>query len=162
MQGIHHAGEAYRSHALLILNCTDSVVWGFCRSWMGEHNCEVWDRGYRAVALWEEAVGIHGWNWTWWSESLSSACPTSANLLGVSPGRKPIRFSLLQILSMVALSFSEVRLTMQGRRRACFKKNSSLHICPKNFWTTFLGFYPKILHFISQKFWWPCFSLRPF
>ena len=42
--------------------------------------------------------------------------------------------------------------------RACFKKNSSLHICPKNFWTTFLGYYPKILYFISQKFWWP-FSL---
>jgi len=26
----------------------------------------------------------------------------------------------------------------------------------------FIGFYPKIVHFISQKFWWPFFSHRPF
>ena len=87
--------------------------------------------------------------------------------------------------------------------RACFKKNSSLHILPKNFtfyvknsddffshrlfydllpfhnWRIaplscsltprFAGgkflddlFYPRIVHFISQKFWWPFFSHRPF
>jgi len=26
---------------------------------MVEHNCEVWDGGYRAVALWEEEVPEH-------------------------------------------------------------------------------------------------------
>ena len=28
------------------------------------------------------------------------------------------------------------------------------HFRNKNFLTTFLGFYPQILHFISRKFWW--------
>src|SRR6218665_378215 len=35
--------------------------------------------------------------------------------------------------------------------RACFKKNSLLHIWPKNFSTTFLGFYPKMYNFIRRK-----------
>ena len=35
--------------------------------------------------------------------------------------------------------------------RACFKKNSSLHIWPKNFRTTFLGILPQILQFLSVE-----------
>ena len=43
---------------LLMLNCTDSWVQSFCHSWKGERrsNWEVWDGGFRAVALWEEEV----------------------------------------------------------------------------------------------------------
>jgi len=49
---------------LLMLNCTDSGVQSFCHSWKRERNCEIWDGGYRAVALWEdEVVRVHGWNW---------------------------------------------------------------------------------------------------
>src|SRR6218665_508604 len=41
---------------LLMLNCTDSWVQSFCHSWKGERNWEVWDGGFRSVALWEEEV----------------------------------------------------------------------------------------------------------
>src|SRR6218665_1448183 len=46
--------------------------------------------------------------------------------------------------------------------RACFKKNSSLHISQKNFSTTFFRILPeKFVHFFSQKLTF-FFSHRPF
>jgi len=35
--------------------------------------------------------------------------------------------------------------------RACFKKNSPLHIRPKNFRTTFLGILPQNLQFLAVE-----------
>src|SRR6218665_141131 len=46
--------------------------------------------------------------------------------------------------------------------RACFQKNSSLHIWPEHFSTTFLGFYPQIYNFISKKILMTIFSHQPF
>ena len=44
--------------------------------------------------------------------------------------------------------------------RACFKKNSSLHIWPKNFRTTsFYEFYPKIYNFYPSKILMTFFSV---
>ena len=40
---------------------------------------------------------------------------------------------------------------MVGTSRACFKKNSSLHVSPKNFRTTFLGIVPQNLQFLSVE-----------
>jgi len=51
------------------------------------------------------------------------------------------------VIFSACVNFSRCRdLSHMLHPRAGFKKNSSLHI---------LGFYPKILNFISTKFWWP-------
>ena len=53
--------------------------------------------------------------------------------------------------------------TKRQYNRACFKKISShCTFGRKISQRPFLGFYPKILHFISQKFWWLFFSHHPF
>ena len=46
--------------------------------------------------------------------------------------------------------------------RACFKKNSWLHISTERFPSSLI--WPKLrkkFHFISKKFWWPFFCHRP-
>ena len=45
------------------------------------------------------------------------------------------------------------------RSRACFKKKSSLHIWPKNFWTTFFSILPQNLTFYLSKILMTFFSL---
>src|SRR6218665_1332486 len=68
--------------------------------------------------------------------------------------------------AFVACRFVNCKVTNDGPRRpssrACFKKNSSLHISQKNFSTTFFRILPKnFLNFSSQKFFF-FFSHSPF
>ena len=48
-------------------------------------------------------------------------------------------------------NFKTIRSLDAPSRRACFKKNSSLHIWPKMFRTTFLGILPPNLQFYPSK-----------
>ena len=40
-----------RDSRILVLKCTENGVQRSCHSWRGERNCEVWDEGYRAIAI---------------------------------------------------------------------------------------------------------------
>src|SRR6218665_1737233 len=65
-----------------------------------------------------------------------------------------IGFFLLQVLPEIVRPDSSCKsflVSCQAVTRSCFKKNSSLHIWPKNFWTTFFRILPQKFYILSLK-----------
>src|SRR6218665_3957879 len=88
-------------------------------------------------------------SWQWRAEAVGCPGPTRFldALENIFYSSRKISDDLFYQLS----NFKTIRSLDAPSRRACFKKNSSLHIWPKMFRTTFLGILPPNLQFYPSK-----------